>query len=424
MRRRSIVWFRSDLRLHDNQALIEAVRASDEILCLYVFDPRVFQAKTRFGFAKTGKHRARFILESVQALRHSLQEHGADLIVRIGLPENVIFEFANTLKTSWVFCNRERTRDEIMVQDALERNLWSIGQEMRYERGKMLLYTQDLPFPVTHAPDSFAAFKKEVEHFVEIRNPLPVPKICQIRHDIIPGDIPTLSDFNHETDISRYAWEFVGGESEGMRKLGEIAATNGQDHYPSSLDSSRSLSPWISHGCLSPKSIYAALVGHGFLNASNNVIASLLWRDHLRLMGKKYKNRIFQKGGPLGSPKKDDINDLESARPWLQGQTGIDIIDACMSQLTRTGYLAHRGRILVASYLVNDLNVNWQIGAEFFESLLLDYDPCSNYGNWNYIAGVGPDGYKERQLNIDNQQQKLDPDGTYVQRWLPKVMEA
>jgi deoxyribodipyrimidine photo-lyase len=83
------------------------------------------------------------------------------LVVRIGKPEVVVFELAKSLKTQWVYCNRERTYEEVLVQDALEHQLWTIGQEIRYTRGKMLYYTSDLPFPITHTPENFTAFRKE-----------------------------------------------------------------------------------------------------------------------------------------------------------------------------------------------------------------------------------------------------------------------
>ncbi|NBC06295.1 MAG: cryptochrome DASH, partial [Bacteroidetes bacterium] len=162
--KRGIMWFRQDLRLHDNEALTEALQYTDEVIPVYVFDERFFKGETTdFGFPKTGKYRAQFIIESIIDLRDSLRRMGSDLIVRIGKPEEEVFEIARKAKSSWVFCNRERTPDEVYVQDSLERNLWSVGQEIRYSRGKMLYYTADLPFPITHTPDTFSQFKKEVE---------------------------------------------------------------------------------------------------------------------------------------------------------------------------------------------------------------------------------------------------------------------
>ena len=120
--KRAIIWFRNDLRLHDNEALQDALRNVDEIIPVYVFDERVFRGKTSFGFPKTGKFRLKFILESVADLRKNLRERGSELYIRIGKPEDIITDIALNIKSSWVFCNRERTSNELRVQDKLEQN--------------------------------------------------------------------------------------------------------------------------------------------------------------------------------------------------------------------------------------------------------------------------------------------------------------
>jgi len=123
MKRRAIVWFRQDLRLHDNEAIATALRMAEEVIPIYVFDERIFKGETRFGFPKTGKYRARFILESAADLRQNLRQLGTDLLVRTGKPECILSELAQELKASWVLCNRERTAEEVFVQDALEQKL-------------------------------------------------------------------------------------------------------------------------------------------------------------------------------------------------------------------------------------------------------------------------------------------------------------
>ncbi|MCB0543627.1 MAG: deoxyribodipyrimidine photo-lyase, partial [Saprospiraceae bacterium] len=175
MKQRAIVWFRQDLRLHDNEALGTALRMADEVIPIYVFDERVFAGKTRFGFPKTGRFRSRFILESVIDLRQNLRQIGSDLVVRVGRPEVEISELAREIKASWVLCNRERTQEEVAVQDALEQKLWSHSVELLYSRGKMLYHTQDLPVPVYHTPDVFTQFRKDNELITPVRQPIATP---------------------------------------------------------------------------------------------------------------------------------------------------------------------------------------------------------------------------------------------------------
>lgn len=435
---RAIVWFRQDLRLHDNEALTEALDAADEILPVYVFDERIFLGRTRwFDFPKTGKFRAQFIIEAVEDLRRNLRERGNELIVRVGKPEQVIAELAREVKTSWVFCNRERTQEEVAVQDALERALWSIGQEMRYSRGKLLYYTADLPFPVTHTPDVFTQFRKEVERYVPVREPLPTPAHVPPATVSVPaGVIPDLRDFGHDPLVrdSRAVLAFQGGETAGLERLRyylwESDRARTYKETRNGLvggDYSTKFSAWLAQGCLSPKMIYHELKKYEAQRGANKstywIFFELLWRDFFRLMAKKYGNRIFLRGGTQGEEPEGLRNDWRLFNYWLEGETGVPFIDANMRELNLTGFMSNRGRQNVASFLVKDLKVNWQMGAEYFESLLIDYDVASNWGNWNYVAGVGSDPRENRYFNIISQARRYDPEGEYVKQWIPEIAE-
>jgi deoxyribodipyrimidine photo-lyase len=430
--KKAIIWFRGDLRIHDNESLIEAVNAADHLYPVYVFDERVFHGKTSFGFRKTGIHRARFIIESIHNLRKRLIQKGSNLIVRIGKPEEVLYDLAREWKTSWIFCNRERTYEEVKVQDALERNLWSIGQEVRYNRGKMLYYTSDLPFPVTHTPETFTAFRKEVEKYIPIREPLPEPEeLPFIDIKVDAGPIPSLEDLGYEEDEDPPESNFKGGEEEGLRQLNYylwetdlIATYKKTRNEMLGWDFSSKFSPYLAHGCLSPKKICQEVKRYESQRTSNQstywLFFELLWRDFFRLMGKKYGNDIFKLSGPR-KVRKAWITDHALFDIWKEGNTGVPIIDANMKEINATGFMSNRGRQNVASFLINDLGVNWLMGAEYFESLLIDYDPCSNYGNWNYLAGVGNDPRDSRSFNILFQSRKYDPQGEYLKHWLPEL---
>lgn len=436
MRRRAIVWFRQDLRLHDNEALQDALRNVYEVIPVYVFDERVFKGQTNFGFPKTGKYRAKFILESVADLRQSLRKLNSDLIVRVGNPEEVLFELAKECKSSWIFCNRERTAEELKVQDKLEQKLWSIGQEMRYNRGKMLYYTADLPFPVQHTPDVFTQFRKEVERIVPVREPLnrPDKTFNPLTVEVSPGEIPTLADFGHEEFEldSRAVLNFKGGETEGLKRLNYyLWESNLIKDYKETRngllggDYSSKFSPWLAQGCLSPKMIYHELKRYEAERGANEstywLFFELLWRDFFRFMGKKHGSKIFQIGGTRGAADPKWKNDQGLLKTWIDGKTGVPFVDANMLELKHTGFMSNRGRQNVASYLVKDLGVNWQMGAEYFESVLVDYDVCSNWGNWNYVAGVGSDPREDRYFNTETQAKRYDPHGDYVRHWLPEL---
>jgi deoxyribodipyrimidine photo-lyase len=438
MKHRAIVWFRQDLRVHDNEALASSLRMAEEVIPVFVFDERTFRGETRFGFPKTGVWRARFILESVEDLRQSIRKLGSDLVVRVGKPEEILAEMVQEHKCSWVFCNRERTQEEVAVQDALEQRLWGLGVELIYTRGKMLYHTQDLPMPVQHTPDIFTHFRKETEGVTQVRQPLPVPKALPVLPPAIAaGPMPTLQDFGHAEPVqdSRAVLPFKGGETEALRRLKhyfwETDAIKTYKDTRNGLvgpDYSSKFSPWLAQGCISPKLVYHELKRYERERVSNDstywLFFELLWRDFFRLIGKKYGNRIFLKGGTQNKPMRHLKNSFEGFECWAQGRTGVPFIDANMRELNATGWMSNRGRQNVACFLVKDLKVNWQMGAEYFESMLLDYDPCSNWGNWNYVAGVGSDPREDRYFNILTQARNYDPQGTFVKRWCPELQNV
>jgi deoxyribodipyrimidine photo-lyase len=438
MKRRAIVWFRNDLRLHDNEAITNALRMADEVIPVYVFDERIFMGQTRFGFAKTGKYRARFILESIEDLKQNLKKIGSDLVIRTGKPEEILAEMAKSYHTSWVFCNRERTKEEVGVQDALEKSLWENGIELIYTRGKMLYHTQDLPAPIQHIPDVFTAFRKENENITKIRPPLPTPiRMPALPNEVEVGNIPSLIDFGHEPfeTNTNAAFAGKGGETEGIKRLNYyLWETNAAATYKQTRngligsDYSTKFSAWLATGCLSPKYIYAELKRYEKERTSNEstywIFFELLWRDFFRLMGKKHGNRIFLKGGTHNKPLKHLRNNQEMFAVWAEGRTGVPFIDANMRELAETGFMSNRGRQNVASFLVRDLKVNWQMGAEYFESQLLDYDPCSNWCNWNYVAGVGSDPREDRYFNILTQAKNYDMNGDFVRIWCPELKDV
>ena len=433
---RGIIWFRQDLRLHDNEALRDAALAVEELLPIYVFDERLFTTETNFGFRKTDVFRAAFILDAVHDLRNNLRSKGSDLVVRFGKPEDILLDFADNLKSSYVFCNRERTQEELEVQDVLENNLWTIGQEVRYSRGKMLYYTADLPFPVTHTPDKFSTFRKEVEKIVSVRKPLESEQteMGPLPVEIEVGDIPSFEELGYTpNDIQRLdSAVYKGGETEGLARLKYylwesdlVASYKKTRNQMLGSDFSSKFSPYLAQGCLSPKKIYDEVKKYEDSRQKNEstywIFFELLWRDFFRLMGKKHGNNIFKKCGTKGVERPELENNLDLFKIWSEGRTGIPIVDANMIELNTTGFMSNRGRQNVASYLINDLKVNWQIGAEYFESLLIDYDPCSNYGNWNYVAGVGSDPRENRYFNTTLQAKKYDPEGEYVKAWIPAL---
>ncbi len=430
-----IVWFRHDLRLRDNQALTDACEQCDVVLPVYVFDERLYNEKTSNNFRQIGIFRTQLILDAVNNLKKSLHEKNIDLIVRVGKAEEIIYEIANQVKSSWVYCNRERAPEEEEIQDKLEQKLWQIGQELRFSRGKMLYHTGDLPFPVRHTPDTFAAFYREVGKIVPVRKPLPIPdKMLPYMGNVESEPIPTLHELGFkDKEKPSDGFRFKGGESEALKKLEEFIKNN---FKVSNLVSARKskdevlftqLSPYINTGVLSPKTLYENInhfMGNKYHSQrASNIIHGLMKRDFMKLLEKKYKNKVFETGGIKGIEQYDHLDRNEKFDAWASAKTGIPIVDAYMRELNHTGFIDYEGRRILSQFLIEELNINWQLGAEYFQSILVDYNPCSNWGNWNIMAGVAFDNKEDRYVSVISKSKKLDPHGKFIKKWIPELSE-
>ncbi|MCL4105712.1 UNVERIFIED_CONTAM: hypothetical protein GTU68_028589 [Idotea baltica] len=295
----------------------------------------------------------------------------------------------------------------------------------------MLYYTSDLPFPITHTPDTFSNFRKEVEKFVPVRKPLSTADVAlpDSMFKIDEGEIPGLRDFGFSDTELNFDPILKGGESAGLREMNYyLWDSNLVANYKETRneligrDYSTKFSAYLSTGCLSPKLVAHQVFKYEKERTKNEstyrLVYELMRRDFLRLMGKKYENKIFQLGGIQGNAKIIDNVDMHDFEKWASGNTGVSFVDANMRQLNETGFMSNRGRQNVASFLINNMKLNWLLGASYFESKLIDYDPCSNYGNWNYLAGVGNDVRTDRIFNIESQAKFYDPEGEFVRRWI------
>jgi deoxyribodipyrimidine photo-lyase len=425
--KRSLIWFRNDLRIHDNEALAKASQA-DEMLPLYIFDPRHFQT-TSFGFQKTGSFRAQFLLESVENLKSNLQSEGLDLIIKLGKPEDVIPELIQNFDIDLVFTHKEITREEIDVEDALKNK---IGNNLSFVWGSTLFHINDIPFSKDEIPDVFTQYRKKTEKQSEVRDELSFRKDVSLISDTDSDPIPKLSDLDLDKKKldKRSVLDFKGGEDEALKRLKNYIWDG--DHLKNykftrnglmGADYSSKFSPWLANGTLSPRRIYWEVKKYENERKSNVstywMIFELIWRDYFRFSAWKHGDKIFWPSGIQGK-KRDWLQNNEEFQKWAEGNTGIPFIDANMRELNATGFMSNRGRQNVASFLAQNLNIDWRMGAEYFESLLLDYDPCSNYGNWAYNTTVGHDP-RNRYFNIIGQAQKYDAKGEYVRHWLPEL---
>ncbi|NJK47649.1 DASH family cryptochrome [Candidatus Gracilibacteria bacterium] len=430
--KRILIWHRNDLRLHDRKPIDRALKEKAQIIPFYCFDERQFK-QTSYGFPKTGKYRAKFLLESITDLRNSLKKLGSNLIIRKGLPEKIIPAIAQQLNIDEVYYQEEVTSEEIAIEKSLKQALSQIEIKVKTFWGITLYHPDNLPFEINRLPELFTNFRKEVEKKSIVDPTFPTPQKLPPLPDIEIGEIPQLADFGLEEPVFdlRSVLQFKGGENEGIARLNDYfwekdnlkiykETRNGM----LGSDYSSKFSAWLALGCLSPRFIYEQVQKYETERFKNDstywLIFELLWRDFFRFIGAKHGNKIFYLSGLQGL----DIlwkEDWKRFQLWQEGMTGYPLVDANMREIAATGFMSNRGRQNVASFLTKNLGINWIMGAEWFESLLIDYDVCSNYGNWNYTAGVGNDARGFRYFNIAKQSRDYDRHGDYLRHWLPEL---
>lgn len=291
-----------------------------------------------------------------------------------------------------------------------------------------MIHPSDLPFPIQDLPEVFTEFRKAVEKRVSMRPEHKAPSAVSWL-EMEPQELPNIHALgipSMQAD-TRAPFQFSGGRSLGLQRVHSYfwesealstykATRNGMLH---ANDSSR-LSPWLANGCLSPREVYWAVKRYEAEVKSNSstywLVFELLWRDYFQFVAMKRGDRLFWPSGIRGRKKEWGGSEADFER-WKNGQTGDPLVDANQNELRLTGWMSNRGRQNAASYLVHDLGVDWRKGAAWFESQLIDYDPASNYGNWQYAAGVGNDPRPNRKFNTKLQAERYDPDGAYRKRW-------
>ncbi|XP_058770289.1 blue-light photoreceptor PHR2 [Vicia villosa] len=336
LRRVAIVWFRNDLRVHDNESLNTANSESLSVLPVYCFDPADY-GKSSSGFDKTGPFRATFLIESVSDLRRNLKARGSDLVVRVGKPETVLVELAKEVGADAVYAHREVSHEEVKMEEKIEGMMEKEGVEVKYFWGSTLYHVEDLPFKLEDMPSNYGGFRDRVQK-LEVRKTIEALdqlKGLPSRGDVQIGDIPTLMDLglNPSATLSQDGkagpnTSMAGGETEALQRLKKFAAECVAQPNKGFKDGAQSIyganfsckiSPWLAMGCLSPREMFDELKktassvvsasssqksgGNGSSKTGTNwLMYELLWRDFFRFITKKYSSTKKQlEGAPAAT---------------------------------------------------------------------------------------------------------------------------
>jgi deoxyribodipyrimidine photo-lyase len=423
----ALFWFRNDLRTHDQAVLNRLISSCASLHTTYIFNRSTY-ASTPWGFSRTGAFRHAFLLESLGDLKDALASKGLGLHIRYENAADALLDLCKTYQIKKVYAQELPGWEEQKMEKIVEEVLLKEGIELMLHSNHTLIDPLELPFTLPRLPEIFTEFRKKVE------------RESRILEDA--GELSTFKgsskssgtfkcDFWPEKKVEidkRTVIRFVGGEQAGLTRLQEYIWKG--DHLKNyketrngllGADYSSKLSPWLALGCISPRRIYAEIKRYEQTRISNAstywLYFELLWRDYFQFVALKHGPHLYRSGG-IKQQMQKWMFDAEKFERWRQGQTGQPFIDANMRELLLTGWMSNRGRQNVASYLVHQLKLDWRAGAAWFESQLIDYDPASNYGNWNYLAGIGNDPRENRIFNPIKQAENYDPKGEYVRLWL------
>lgn len=456
-------WLRNDLRVHDSPVLHRAAELAKSrdfrVLPVYVLDPRHFQ-RTKHGTLKTGPLRARFLLQSILALKQRLRQLDSDLLIRVGRPEEVL---ADLLLGGSVLVTQQEVTSEELLDDRRVRD--AIGQDVLWEYcwGSTLFHKDDLALhdDLSDMPDVYTHFKNfvepelkckvneippsfnetpKLESNIRIRQclpaldkgSLPLPTIDPLVFQFEPSwdDLPFAETVRTPTPHSAGVMDFQGGEDAGLARLqyyiretGLVSKFADTRNEMLGADYSSKFAPWLARGCLSPRKVFEELREHEKRQASGRstywFLFALMARDFFRLFALKHGTRIFKEGGVVERSPKWRGGHVEFEL-WAEGSTGFPLVDANMRELKASGFMSNRGRQNVASFLVLDLGVDWRRGADWFESHLVDYDVTSNWVCWLFAAGLNNSGRVNR-FNVLKQSMQYDPNGDYIRHWVPEL---
>lgn len=425
--KRAIVWFTTDLRLHDNEMLSKAIEENDEILPVYILDPSHFDTN-KSGIRKIGKYRAQYLFESLKDLDESLRARGSGLMILYGKAEALFKDLVLKYEAERIYTKHEIALDEIQTQKAIIKGLPHC--ELLSIESSLLFHKDDLRFVNNKLPIVFTEYRKQVEKHTKVRELFACPDKIN-SPEIEEVKWPKLEEFGISDLVKdpRAAYDFKGGEKEALKRLKDyLFGTHSISKYKETRNGmigenySSKFSAALALGCLSSKTIYHEIKRYEEQFGANDstywLVFELMWRDYFRLVMEIHPKDFFMQNG-IQNNVTWKLNHSEiDFENWKNGKTQNDFVNANMLELKHTGFMSNRGRQNVASYLCHDLKIDWRLGAAYFEEKLIDYDVSSNWCNWAYIAGVGNDPRNGRAFNLEKQVTTYDADFAYRRLWL------
>ena len=420
---RAVHWFRSDLRIADNVALADACRRADALAPVFVMDDALLKAH------RDAHPRLRFLHACLHDLAAALEAAGSRLIVLRGAPQRCLPALARACKASLVTWNRDygpyaKHRDRA-VRDALERD----GVEVRTYKGRVVFEGGEIRAVHGGIYTVYTHFRRAWWRRFQADAPRPAPAPA------LPGEIPEApADALREprgrglradtTGIPR------GGAAPARERLDAFLGGAAHRYHldrdrPAVAGTSR-LSPYLRFGAISVREcVRAGLALAAAESAAEEGVRTwideLVWREFYHAILDAHPRVLDGAFREAGDALEWD-DDADRLQAWQAGMTGYPIVDAGMRELAATGWMHNRVRMIVASFLTKDLHIDWRTGERWFMRRLVDGDPASNNGGWQWAASTGADAQPYfRIFNPTTQGERFDPGGEYVRRWVPEL---
>jgi deoxyribodipyrimidine photo-lyase len=419
-----IVWFRDDLRLSDHPALHAAAKIGAPVIALYVHDESS-------GVRPLGGAARWWLAQSLRSLQTRLKALGATLVLRQGPAAKLIVELARETQAQAAYWNDIAQAPHRATADALSSRLADLGIAAQRFPGDLLVNPSDIRSKDGRGLRVFTPFWRRVQALGDPAVPLPAPKTLQPVHGIAGDRLDEWQLEPHHPDWAgglRARW--TAGEPAAQARLKDFLR-HGIKGYASHRDlpdhdGTSSLSPHLRFGEISPRQVwhaarFAAAEQRGIAGDIEKFLSELGWREfcrHLLFDVPDLVTRNLQATFDA-FPWRQDGTALAA---WRRGSTGYPVVDAGMRELWQTGVMHNRVRMVVASFLVKHLLIDWRLGEQWFWDTLVDADAGSNPANWQWVAGSGADAAPYfRVFNPVLQGEKFDPDGAYVRRFVPEL---
>lgn len=397
----TVFWFRRDLRLHDNHGLYEALKNSNEVLPVFIFDKIILN---RLSDKKD--KRVSFIHQTLKKLTTELQNQSSSLLVLYDEPLNAFKTICESFTVKNVFTNHDYEpyaidRDLKIKEWLKTKNIsfHSFKDQVIFEKGE-IMKSDGTPYTI-FTPYS-KIWKQKLTN--ETVKSFPSNKLFSNLFKTKPFHFPSLSELGfEESDYQIPAAEINKNLISNYHLTRNFPAANGTSK----------LSIHLRFGTVSIRELTSLAV-----KLNEHWLNELIWRDFFMMILFHFpyvENRSFKK-------KYENIkwrNDETEFKKWCDGETGYPIVDAGMRELNQTGFMHNRVRMIVASFLTKHLLIDWRWGEAYFAEKLLDYELSSNNGNWQWAAGCGCDAAPYfRIFNPTEQTKRFDPDMLYIKKWI------